>query len=196
MKFNKNATRDDNENEQLSLYIRNYENSSGRKSLTKFRTRRRWSNTRIHEASEGTGVWGARQQILENSFSEKTGVEKEESSGRRGRERDREAGEKRGKKKWNSRMIDVSSMNTNDPARPVNHDEELSDMPMNKDAPRTSAGQLHLIEPAESNWHDPIIYRLYDPCMFPFSTGRLFPLPVSLIHPAETRKETSPMSMT
>ncbi|CAL1679296.1 unnamed protein product [Lasius platythorax] len=49
-------------------------------------------------------------------------------------------------------------MNTNDPARPVNHDEELSDMPTNKDAPHTSAGQLRIIEPAESNWHDPIIY--------------------------------------
>lgn len=73
-------------------------------------------------------------------------------------------------------MIDVSPMNTNDPAGPVNHDEELSDMPTNKDAPRTSAGQLRLIEPAESNWHDPIIYRPCDPCMFSFSTGWLFSL--------------------
>lgn len=103
-------------------------------------------------------------------------------------------GEKREEKKWSSRMIDVSPMNTNDPARRVNHDEELSDMPTNKDAPRTSAGQLRLIEPAESNWHDPIIYRPYDPCMFPFWTGRLFPPLVSFTHPAETRKEMSSVS--
>jgi len=43
-------------------------------------------------------------------------------------------------------------------------------MPTNKDAPRTSAGQLRLIEPAESNWHDPIIYQSYEPCTFSFST--------------------------
>lgn len=129
-------------------------------------------------AREGTGSaeFGARQQILENSFNEKTGAEKEELNGRWGREREKgRREEKREEKKWNSRMIDVSPMNTNDPARPVNHDEELSDMPTNKDAPRTSAGQLRLIEPAESNWHDPIIYRPYDPCMFPFSMERLFP---------------------
>lgn len=137
--------------------------------------------------------FGARQQILENSFNETTGVEKEESKrpmGRRGGGRGEEGGrekgigrgEKReGKKKWNSRMIDVSPMNTNDPARPVNHDEELSDMPTNKDAPRTSAGQLRLIEPAESNWHDPIIYRSYDPCTFSFSTGWLYP-PLGILH--------------
>lgn len=61
-------------------------------------------------------------------------------------------------------------MNTNDPARPVNHNEELSDMPTNKDAPHTSAGQLRIIEPAESNWHDPIIYPApYEPRVFLFS---------------------------
>jgi len=36
--------------------------------------------------------------------------------------RDRE-GRKERRKKWNLRMIDVSPMNTNDPARPVNHNE-------------------------------------------------------------------------
>lgn len=96
-------------------------------------------------------------------------------------ERDRKGRKERREKKWNSRMIDVSPMNTNDPARPVNHDEELSDMPTNKDAPRTSAGQLRLIEPAESNWHDPIIYRSYDPCTFSFTTGWLFP-PLGILH--------------
>jgi len=91
-------------------------------------------------------------------------------------------------------MIDVSPINTNDPARPVNHDEELSDMPTNKDAPRTSAGQLRLIEPAESNWHDPIIYQPYNSCMFPFSEW-LFPAAlVSFIHSTETRKEISSMT--
>jgi len=43
-------------------------------------------------------------------------------------------------------------------------------MPTNKDAPRTSAGQLRLIEPAESNWHDPIIYQSYESCTFSFLT--------------------------
>lgn len=81
-------------------------------------------------------------------------------------------------------------MNTNDPARPVNHYEELSDMPTNKDAPHTSAGQLRIIELAESNWHDPIIYPApYDPRVSPFPLGRLFPMPVLVIYPSETRKE-------
>lgn len=80
-------------------------------------------------------------------------------------------------------------MNTNDPARPVNHDQELSDMPTNKDAPHTSAGQLRIIEPAESNWHDPIIYpALYDPRVFPMA--RLFPMPrcLSYIPPKLVRR--------
>ncbi|EFN73321.1 hypothetical protein EAG_02560 [Camponotus floridanus] len=81
---------------------------------------------------------------------------------------------------------DVFPMNTNDPARPVNHHEELSDMPTNKDASHTSAGQLRIIEPAESNWHDPIIYPAsYDPRVFPFPLGRLFPMPVFVIYPSE-----------
>jgi len=50
---------------------------------------------------------------------------------------------------------------------------------------------LRLIEPAESNWHDPIIYQPYNSCMFPFSEW-LFPAAlVSFIHSTETRKEIS-----
>lgn len=87
--------------------IRNYGDSSG-ESLTKFQTRRR-SRTRrytrlLNEPGERTG-FGARQQILENSFNEKTGGEKEELSdrapeGRGERERRRsEGGEKEKRKK-------------------------------------------------------------------------------------------------
>lgn len=87
-------------------------------------------------------------------------------------------------------------MNTNDPARPVNHDEELSDMPTNKDAPHTSTGQLRIIEPAESNWHNPIIYPTpYNPRVFPFPLGRLFPMPVPVIYSTETRKKESLVSV-
>lgn len=85
-------------------------------------------------------------------------------------------------------------MNTNDPARPVNHDEELSDMPTNKDAPRTSAGQLRIIEPAESNWHDPIIYRRprsRSPRASILDRMVIFRAAVYHIYSVKTRKEMS-----
>lgn len=70
------------------------------------------SNARIHKASWNLGQgksgernveFGARQRILENSFNKETGAEKEELSGRWGRERekggrDRKGREERGKK--------------------------------------------------------------------------------------------------